>query len=152
MGLEKAIAKAIFRSMVGKGMGSNRLIRLAQSQGGSYRRIDMLNDIRKMEDRLKYEKQTLAIPFNEKVPRRLMIETDLKQQAKYRIQGYMTVYDEDTDSYLTQKASFYTDNYSETGDYAEAFTTAYWSKYQEEALEITEFQTRNVEHNKGWDY
>ncbi|GAH14733.1 unnamed protein product, partial [marine sediment metagenome] len=133
--------------MTGKGLRPSELIRTAITAGGSYRKQDMLSDIRMFEDRLRHETQIMQTPFNQKVPISYMTETGLNQDVKYRVHGYVTMYDEETDTYLRKKASFYTNDYAETGDYSESFIKAYWQKYQEEALEVSEFEVRAVEHN-----
>jgi len=152
MPLAKAIGRQIFRAMAGKNIKPMALIRIAQNQGGTYRKQDMLSDIRKFEDRLRHETQVLSTPFDQKVSKGYMVETELNQPVRYRVHGYVTMYDEETDTYLRKKASFYTDDYENTGNYAESFVRSYWQQYKEEALEISDFEVRAIEHNTGFQY
>jgi len=45
MPLGKAIAKDIFKAMAGQGIRPMEMIRIARNFGGTYRKIDMLDDM-----------------------------------------------------------------------------------------------------------
>ena len=81
-----------------------------------------------------------------------MIQDELGIDAKYRVFGNLTVYDEETDTYLSQRASFYTDDLNTSGNYAESFFSHFSSSYQDQDLEITEFKVTGLFHNTGYDY
>jgi len=152
MPLGKAIAQDIFKAMAGKGFSAARLISYAREAGGTYRRQDMLADIRKYEGRVKYQANIEKLGFDQTVPRAWMVDTPLDQPARYRVFGKATFYDEETDTYLQQTVSFYTDDLDTTGGYGSSFTDYFTGRYAEEDLEIAEFVQTGIEHNSGWSY
>ena len=152
MPVYRSVAINIFKALSGEGLSINKMIGMVRDLGYGYHAQTMQDDARRALDLLKYEKSITRLGFDEYIPREQMIETELAQDAKYRVHGYMTVYDEETDTYLTQKASFYTDDYSRTGDYGQSFFDFYTGRYEQQDLEIVEFKTRAVEHNTLMGY
>ena len=151
-GLERAIGVALFRGLAGKGISAGRLIDIARAAGGTYRRQEMLTDIRKAEGLFLHGAQIKKLGPGDTVPRAWMFETELEADAKYRVMGDMTVWDEETNSYLTQNASFFTNDYDNLGNYAKGFFDHYSGTYIEQDLEISEFQVTALFHNAGYDY
>ncbi len=152
MPLAKAIAKTVIEKTVGMGMSGRAIIRRFQALGGKMRREDAINYIRKLESRVKYEPLIQKLNMNQTVPRGWMVETDLGNQGKYRVFGQATFWDEQTQDYFQQRVSFYTDDYSNTGEYSDAFGKHFGSLYQEEDMEFIDFKQGGLEHNVGWEY
>ena len=152
MPLGRSIAMRVIEKTIGKGMSGRAVIRLFQKHGGQMKRTDAITYIRKLEKRVLYEPQIRKLAFNAKVPTAWMSETDLGNQGKYRIFGNATFWDGEAQDYYQQKVSFYTDDYSETGQYGVGFGDHFGALYQEQDLEFIEFEQAGMEHNIGQPY
>lgn len=152
MPLARSIAMRVIEKTVGKGMTGRAIIRRFQAVGGKMRRDDAIGYIRKLENRVKYEPQIRKLAFDSKVPKAWMSETDLGNQGKYRVFGNATFWDEELQDYYQQKVSFYTDDYSQTGEYGVGFGKHFGTLYQEQDLEFIEFEQAGLEHNIGQTY
>ena len=153
MPLGKAIAKDIFKAMAGQGIRPMEMIRIARNFGGTYRKIDMLDDIRAYENRIKYQTLIEQLPSDAKVPKAFMSETILNEpEAKYRVFGEATFVDAQTGDQYAQRVSFYTTDYLDGGGYSDQFAGAYEGKYTEEDFKFTGFTMEALEHNQGYGY
>lgn len=152
MPLARSIGYNILKGLAGERLTLGKMISIARQAGGGYRYQNMLEDARKFTGRVKYQTQIERLGYDAVVPKAFMVETELEQTAKYRVFGQVTLYDEESDSYLTQNASFYTDDLDTVGNYGQAFENFYAGRYDEQDLEIAEFKQTGIEHNRGWDY
>lgn len=152
MALQRMIGRMLIRQLTGMNWDTGDIIREVRRAGYSYRRQDMLNDIRSFSGRIKYEAQIKNLGPDQYVPKSYMVETDLKAPKKYRVHGYATYWDEDAGQYYTQKASFYTDNYQRPGDWEQDFTSYNWGQAYGRNIRAQGFQVRAVEHNRQWPY
>lgn len=152
MPLGKTIAMRVIEKMAGKGMSGRAIIRMFQARGGAMRRIDAIDYIRQTEGRVKYQPLIEKLGFDQSVPRAWMVEADLGNQGKYRVFGKATFYDELEGKPYEQLVSFYTDDYSATGEYGMAFADHFGGIYKQEEFEFIEFTQAGLEHNKGWTY
>jgi len=69
MPLARAIGKAIIETLAPTGLSENRIIRIATQAAGSYRRTEMLNDIRVAGQRFKNQYFIEKLKSNDVVPR-----------------------------------------------------------------------------------
>ena len=112
----------------------------------------MRDDARKFTQRIKYQGSIERLNVNAMVPRGWMVETPLGQPTRYRVFGQATFYDELDERYYTQKVSFYTDDYTKTGNYGVMFEETYKQIYSNQQLEFMGFKTIGLEHNAGYGY
>ena len=152
MPFARAAGRVIIKSLVPTGLGSNAIIRRLIRSGYSYRRQDMLADVRQVSGLHKYERAVRDVGANEVIPRGYMFDSDLKQPYKYRVYGKTNYYDPDTDSYVTVSESFYTDDLAKKGDWEEIYSDSYTDRYPEGGLEFTNFNITSIEHHKGYSY
>lgn len=152
MPLARALGKAFMEGLAREVGLPTQLVTLARRAGYGYRYQDMLDDARAATGRIKYQTQIEGLGYNATVPRGWMSEVRLNQDVRYRVFGTMTVYDPESDSYLSQRVSFYTDDYAKVGDYGQAFYDSYEGRYLDEDLEIMEFKVHALEHNVGYSY
>lgn len=152
MPLPRAIGKMVLQGLAGGGLSLTDMVSIARRAGGGYRNAEMMEDARVFSGRAKYEGQVTTLNTNQVIPRGWTNEVELLQGTKYRVHGNMTVFDEESGKYLTQRASFYTDDYAKIGDLQQGFFDHFTGKYQDQNLDITEFEITALEHNKGWDY
>jgi len=153
MALAKAIGQAIFKSLAPEFGTAESMIRVAKKMGGSYRRTEMLADIRKYTGRIKYEVPIRTMGGNNAVPRGWMVETDLNEPgANYRVFGKAQFYDWNTGTEFEQTVSFYHTDLMKKDDYASDFDNYFRGGYQEENLELISFDQTALEHNVGKPY
>ena len=153
MALARAIGQAIFKSMAGELATAGSMIRAAQKLGGTYRRTDMLADIRKYTGRVKYQAPITAMGGNSAVPRGWMVETSLKEPgANYRVFGKAKFYDWNTGTEFEQTVSFYHTDLMKKSDYETEFNDYFNSGYQDQDLELLSFDQTGLDHNIGKPY
>ncbi|KKK76475.1 hypothetical protein LCGC14_2863260, partial [marine sediment metagenome] len=121
--------------------------------GGTYRRTDMLEDIRKYSGRIKYQAGIQSMGGNKVVPRAWMIETNLNEPgANYRVLGKAKFYDWNTGTEIEKTVSFYHTDLMNKDDFAREFGEYFAGKYEEENMEIIAFEQTALEHNTGKPY
>ena len=153
MPLARAIGQAIFKQLAPEAMSAAAMIRVAQKLGGSYRRTEMLADIRKYTGRIKYARNILGMSGNKVVPRGWMIEVRLNEPgANYRVFGKATFYDWNTGQPIDQTVSFYHTDLMAKDDFAQEFNDYFNSGYSEQNLELMDFEQTALEHNVGMPY
>ena len=152
MPFARAVGRVIIKRLVPTGLGSNAILRAIQRSGNSYRRTDMLADVRQISGLHKYEKAVRNVGTNEVIPKGYMVNSDLKQPYKYRVYGKTNYYDPDTDSYVTVSESFYTDDLAKKGDWEEIYSKSYDDRYPEGGMEFTNFNITSIEHHVGYSY
>ncbi len=153
MPLAKAIAQAIFKSMAPELASAGSMIRAARKLGGTYRRTDMLADIRKYTGRAKYQAGVQSLSGNQVVPRGWMVETHFKEPgANYRVFGRAKFYDWNTGTEFEQTVSFYHTDLMDKENYEREFNDFFNSGYQDQDLELIGFDQTALEHNLGQPY
>lgn len=150
------IFRAIFRTaipnFIGKGYSANRMIREARAWGVSYRRTDMLADIRGFLGRYVKEPMVQRVPRNAIIPRSAMTETDLRRTHAYRVWGDAEYYNPVTGKTDKQLISFYDDELRTEEDWEEEYRKAKEEKEYKTGIEFVSFDMRYVEHNKTYSY
>ena len=152
MAFARAAGRVIIKRLVPSGLGANAILRAIKEAGHSYRRKEMLRDVRQISGLHKHESAIRAINKNEVVLRSYMEEMDLKQAHKYKIYGKTNYYDPDTDSYITVTESFYTDDLAKKGDWEEIYSSSYDKRYPKAGREFVNFNMTAGEHNAGYSY
>lgn len=153
MPLAKAIGQAIFKSMAGDLATAGQMIRTAQRMGATYRRKEMLADIRKYTGRVKYSVPIFMLSDNKVVPKGWMVETRLMEPgANYRVFGKAKFYDWNTGTEFEQTVSFYHTDLMNKRDYAEKFNDYFQGGYQDQDLDLLSFDQIGLDHNEGMSY
>jgi len=152
MPLQRAIGQAIFKRLAGQGLSAGSMIKLAKVSGGSYRRIDMLSDIRTFNNRRIHENAIRAMPAGATVPQGYMSEEVLKQPRRYRIFGDAIYQDKRTGVMYIKKVSMYSDDLSDNLDYAHSFIEYQPLSETDPTVVAIDFNQTGLSHNKGWSY
>ena len=150
MPLERAVGQMIINALVPGGHSATSIIRSIRQAGATYRRQDMLSDIRDIGSRIKYEGNIKRMTGNSVIPRAWMSETELKQPYTYRVFGDADMMDDDTGEVSRVVKSFYTDDLAQKGDMENEFISAFSEDYMTEGETLTNFQIRGVQLNKGY--
>lgn len=152
VGISRAIGRNLIKALLPTGMSGRAIERELFRLGYSYRRTEMLKDIRTFTGRAKYEEAIRSLGPGELVPRRFMPDEELKRGVKYQVFGEATYYDPQTDSYTFEDGSFYTDRYATKEEMEEDFCEKMVGKYDAARKQAVGFDVRGVSHNKGYDY
>ena len=150
MAVERAIGQMIINALVPTGMSSSGIINAIRQAGATYRRTDMLSDIRDIGGRFINEGNVRRMKGNSVIPQSWMSDTELKQPYKYRVFGDADVLDEETGDVTRVTKSFYTDDLAAKGDWENEFINVFSDEYNVEGETLVNFQIRGVQHNAGY--
>ena len=153
MGIERSLFRTMLPEWSRLGFSGSAMIRQAGRMGiATYRRKDMLSDIRSAQDRVSFGNKLMDFPGNQRPVKSVMAETELRAARKYRVFGTFQTRDTETGRVQYEHKSFYTDTLRTKADFADEFMGAMdipeISRYKiYEAGDIT-----LIEHNTGWRY
>ena len=142
----------MINALIPQGLGSNAIIRAIREAGYSYRRTDMLSDIRSFAGRAMHEVQVKNLAGNTVIPQSYMVETELQMPYKYRVFGDTDILDDESDMVTSTTKSFYTDDLAAKEDWENQFISVSQENYSTEGQTITNFQIKSVEHNAGYPF
>jgi len=128
MPLIRAVALNIIKSLVPLNLPGSAIISHLQQLGMTYRRTDMLFDIRKAFDRVKYESQITRLSSDKVVPDSWMNSEKLGEPYNYRVHLKVDYYDPDTGEYSTEHRFMFADDIKSVGEYVEDFPDYAMSK------------------------
>jgi len=117
MGLIRAVALNVIKSLVPLNLPGSQVIHYLQQLNLSYRRIDMLSDIRTAFDRVKYESQIAALKPDAIVPEAWMNTEKLGSPYNYRVHLKVEYYDESTQGVITAHRYMFEDDLKSIEDY-----------------------------------
>lgn len=136
MPLIRSVALNVIRSLVPLNLPGGQVIKHLTQLNLTYRRTDMLADIRTAFDRVKYESQITKLKPGSKVPEAWMNTEKLGAPYKYRVHLKVEYYDEVNDVNVTSHRFMFEDEYSDIDewedhypDYATATATPEDFKY-----------------------
>jgi hypothetical protein len=121
MSLRRSVALNVIRSLAPLNLPADKVIGYLTNMDITYRRIDMLADIRKAYDRVKYETQVTALRDNQVVPRAWMSEEALGEPYNYRVHLKVDYYDTLNDTYVTEHRYMFEDDLKKIGEYKSDF-------------------------------
>jgi len=153
MGFSKAIGQAIFQQLAPEMYSAASMIKTARALGGTYRRKEMLADIRQYQGRAKYETSIRNLAGNKVVPRAWMVPAQLNEPgANYRIFGKAQVNDLRTGIAQEMDFSFYHTDMLKKDDYGREFAESFAEDSIPLDMEFLSFDVTVVEHNIGKPY
>lgn len=151
-GPSRAIFRAALPTFITRGLSSNAMINQARTLGVSYRRINMLADIREFSGLMKQEAAVINTASDTLVSKFNMVETDLRRARRYRGFAHVTYENNLTGEQVTQPVSFYDDELRTSDDWMEEFErNRIESEYKTDQT-IVGFELSSVEHQAGWAY
>lgn len=118
MGLIRAVALNVIKSLVPLDLPGAQVIHHLQQLNLTYRRIDMLSDIRTAFDRVKYESQITALKPDAVVPDKWMNSEELGSPYNYRVHLKVEYYDEANQVYASAHRFMFEDDLKSVSDYA----------------------------------
>lgn len=148
----RALARAAIPGYLERGLGSNAIINALRPMGLSYRRTDMLADIRHFSGLAKLEGAVRAVAPTTIFPRHAMVETDLLRPRRYYVKARMTVFDELTLEEEERWVSFYTNQRMTKDQWSGDFIRGYVEGKYGAHEQIVNVEVASVEHKRGWSY
>lgn len=148
----RAFGKPFIPQLVRQGLSSGRIISTLKQHGVSYRRTDMLKDIREVTGLARMESFTRAADPRKAFPKFGMIETTLRKDRRYRVFGKLEYRDTLTGETFMKDVSFYTDTNKGKELWDDDFLDQYEMGEYKPAMYVTDFTIVNVEHQTGWSY
>lgn len=121
MPLARSVALNIIKSFVPLNLPPHRIISYLTELGVTYRRQEMLSDIRTAFDRVKYETQIASLRPDQKVPEGWMNKEDMLAPYNYRVHLKVDYLDPETGIIDTEHRYMFADDYTGVGDYVEQF-------------------------------
>lgn len=153
MGVERALFRALIPEWVTLGYSARRMIREARALNiPTYRRTDMLGDIREFQGFLLHESQVSTYDVNKVLPKGYMTEVSLRRDRKYRIFANITTQNRVNGETDTRLVSFYSDELMTITDWEQAYQDMIEDANYKPEEEVLFMETRAVEHNTGWAY
>lgn len=152
MPLERAIGKAIIRGLLGSDLSANAIINIARTQGGGYRRKEMLSDIRSGRGLLQQQENFTKLHPDTVIPKSYFTQSEFDYDAKYRIHGNAQFYNPDTDQWFTQRKTMYTNDFMDKQGWAKQFDEQFAGGYDQEGMLYMGFEVVGAEHNSLLPY
>ena len=155
-GIIAGTARYYFRAMIPvyirEGMSTVAITSIARREGFSYRRTDMLRDIREFTGLMRHEGAVRATPTDQWISRGSMTDIDLKRDRRYR--GFADATFQNIETGETRKSiiSFYDDEQRTADEWAEEWDEQRREKLYREDEELVGFEMRALEHQAGWAY
>lgn len=152
VGSARYFFRAMVPSFIRADMSSGAMIRAARTAGFSYRRTNMLRDIREFTGLMRHEAAVRATVSDRFISRGAMTEIDLKRDYRYRGFADATYRNVDTGDLETKMVSFYDDELRTEDDWSKLFDD--WRVEAESRIEyeLVDFKMRALEHQAGWAY
>ena len=150
--MQRALARILLPDWAKSAWSAARIIRGLKSAGLTYRRTDMLGDIRKVKDRVEFGGRVIDFPITEIPSGDVMNEVTLLRDRRYKIGFRSKVFYTETGVTKYEYTNMYTDSRQTKEGWSNQFiddmNTVEINRYKlYQATEVT-----YIEHNQGWDY
>jgi hypothetical protein len=150
VGSIRAIARTAIPRLVAQGLGSNAIIRSLAGMNLTYRRVNMLADIRKFSGLAKLEKVARSLPGDVLYPRYGMVEAEFRAARRYLVTARMTLFDEEHQQEEERWVSFYSNTRMSKDQWTSAFVQGYAAGRYEANMQIVSVDIASVLHKPGW--
>jgi hypothetical protein len=156
MAIESFMMRALFRAVlptyVTSGLSMNAIIGNARTLGISFRRTDMLADIRAYMGWFTNEAKSRTLSSDRIVPPSYMSDVALGRSAKYRVYGEATYLDKFSGEAHTTIISLYDDMARSKGEWEQWLTDSIKEDVSQPGFNLVGVDFKVVEHNTGWTY
>jgi hypothetical protein len=146
----RAVARAAIPGLLKQGLGSNAIINYLKPKGLTYRRVNMLADIRHFSGLAKLENTVKVVAGDVIFPRYAMVETEYRAARRYYVKARMTILDEDTLEESERWVSFYDNTRKSKDQWSADFVRGYMEGRYGVSELIQDVSIASVEHKRGW--
>ena len=119
--MDRAIARMLLPDWAKSAWSATRIIRGLKSAGLTYRRQDMLSDIRAAKDAADYGQTVVTLKQDQVIGKEAMNETILRKPRQYKLGFHSVVRDVETGGYRTEYTNIYVDNTNTKGGWEDQF-------------------------------
>lgn len=151
-----SMARYLGRMIIGKrvalGWSSSRIVKDLVKTSGSYRRIDMLRDIREIQDVEAFGSKVRDLAVNVRPSQDIMVEMELTRKRKYRVFGRVKTVDIDTGYVRYEIKSFYSDSLRTKEQWGEEFLRQKRISDSDPTVAVEEMDIYAIEHYEGMPY
>ncbi len=151
-GSVRSLFLAAVPGLLKQGLGSNAMISWAKGTIGGYRRVNMLQDIRRITGLAKLEKAVRLVSPDVMFPQYTMVESNYRAARRYFVKGKMTVTDDETGEESERWVSFYSNKRMTKQVWTEDFIAGYAEGRYGAYETIKDVSIVSVEHKRGWAY
>ncbi|NVM22324.1 MAG: hypothetical protein HWN68_11160 [Desulfobacterales bacterium] len=149
-------ARAIFRTAIPdflrRGFSVNAMIREARAWGVSYRRTEMLGDVREFQGYFVNESRVRTLDRDVIPSSWYMQETDLRRIRRYRVHGNITYRNPLTGEEWTKPMSLYDDTLKTLNEWEEDYKDDVKERMEFYEIEVVGIDFRAIQHNRGFEY
>lgn len=150
--MARYLGRMVIGSVIPMGWSSRRIINYLGRVSGTYRRTDMLRDIREFRDLHTFGASVQELAVNVRPPTAIMVETELTRPRKYRVFGRAKYVDRETGHTTYKNVSFYDDTLRTKEQWAEEFTRQKEEGAYRVGDSVEEMDIYAIEHNEGVPY
>ena len=150
--MERAIARILLPDWAKSGWSAARIIRGLKSAGATYRRTDMLGDIRQAQDRVTYGSKVVDFSAVDMPTKSVMSDSVFIRDRRYRVGFTSRVYYPETGAYKYEHGSMYMDSLDTKEGWSEKYLEEMNASEQYEGRDFQIAEVTFIEHNQGWDY
>lgn len=150
--LPRYFGRMVIGAVIPLDWSSRRIINYLARTTGTYRRTDMLRDIREAKDIFEYGSKVNALAVNIRPPKTVMVEIELKRARKYRVFGRTREVNRDTGRVSYKQISFYDDTLRTKDKWGKEYLKQKEEARYELEEDITNVDIFAIEHHEGWSY
>lgn len=152
-----AVERALFRAALPKwaklGWSGARMVSEARRLAiPTFRRADMLLDIRRAKEMFYFAPKVRAFSAVEPISSSLMVQTKLRRPYKYRVYVDFIEIDPEIGVSVKRERSFYTDTLRSKQDYLDTEVEDMMGEDEYRGIEVFKAEVSVIEHNMGAGY
>lgn len=150
--LKRYLGKMMLGEFARQGWIGAKMIRELTRTTGTWRKTTMLRDIREAIDIETFGKAVREIPINVRMPKSVMVETELTRPRRFRIFSRVRETNIYTGRITYTKVSIYDDSWRTPEQWSEELLRQKKKSDSDPTVTIDDIDLVLVEHNKGWRY
>ena len=150
--MARYLGRMVLGQLVPLDWSTRRIINYLGRSTGTYRRTDMLRDIREAQDIHQFGSSVRDLAINVRPPQDIMVETALTRRRKYRVFGRVKSVDVDTGRVQYEIKSFYTDSLRTKEQWVDEFQRQKQLSDSAPEFAVEEMDIYAIEHFEGMPY
>jgi len=150
--MSRYFGRMVIGAVIPMDWSSRRIINYLAGTVGTYRRADMLKDIREARGIYTFGSKVKGLPINVLPPTDMMVETALKRPRRYRVFGMARHEDRGTGRISYRDISFYDDSLRTKEQWEKEYIQQKEKAEYEVGEIVTGIDIFAIEHQEGWRY
>ena len=150
--MARYFGRMVIGAVVPMDWSTRRIINYLAGTVGTYRRTDMLKDIREAKDIYTYGSKVKDLAINIRPPTDIMVETKLKRARRYRVFASARHVNKETGRVSYHNISFYDDSLRTKEQWEDEYIDQKEKDEYEVGETVTDVDIFAIEHHEGWGY